>query len=81
MYFTEYSAESEKGDDYWVPNGCKYMGCLPLWLCGWPGVVARCYCPASQERIIPHASLGKDPNSSFEVQFLLNACCFHTIIK
>ena len=39
-------------------------------------------CPASRESIVLHiASPGKDQNSNFEVRFLLNAYCFHTIIE
>lgn len=44
--------------------------------------LAHCYCPASQESIVLHAaSLGKDQPSTFEVCFLLNVYCFHSIVS
>lgn len=49
----------------------------PLWSPDWLGAVACCYCPASQESILPHiASLRKGENSKYEVQFVLNMYCF-----
>lgn len=58
------------------------MSGLSLWSCDLLGATAHCHYPASSENIIPHiASLRKDQTSKFEVQFLLNVCCFHAIIK
>ena len=48
-------------------NGCKCIGCLPSWRHAWLGAAA--HCP------------GKNQNSTFEVQFLLNTSCFHTIVQ
>lgn len=46
----------------------------------WPGAVA--HCPNVTEGAVPCiASPGKDPDSKFKVQFLLNAYHFRTIIK
>ena len=66
----------------WVQSRRKCISCLPSWLHVWLGAVTCCHCPASQEKIVPHmASLGKDPNSKFEVLLLLNLYCFCIIVK
>lgn len=46
---------------------------LKHWRVTWLTAPADCHCPASQESIILHiASLWKDQNSKFQLQFLLN---------
>ena len=52
----------------------KYIGCLPLWLCGWQMWLAAV--AQHHESIV---SPGKDQNSKFKVWFLLNAYSFCTI--
>lgn len=48
----------------------------------WLGAAVHCHCPASWKSIVPHAPRqGKDQTSEFEVQFLLNAYYFCTIVK
>ena len=52
-----------------------------MW-CGWLGAATSCGFPASWESIVLNiTSPGKDQNSKFEVQFLLNVYHFHTIVK
>lgn len=56
----------KKGMVVCVQNDCKRIGCLPSWLCGWPGAKACYRCPASQDTIRPHiTTLGKDENSKY----------------
>lgn len=44
--------------------------------------MAHCYCPALRKSILLNiASSRKDKNSKFQVQFILNANHFHTIVK
>lgn len=46
------------------------------------GAVVPCHHPASQERSVEHiASQEKGQKWKFEVLFVLNACCFHIIVK
>lgn len=64
----------------WAQKGCRCSS-WPWWSWGWPGPMACCSAQP-WERIILHvASLGKDPNSKFEIGFLLEVYCFHTITK
>ena len=67
----------------WVQSDCKCSGCLPSWSRGWLGAMAHCCChPGSWESFVLHvASLGKDQNLKFEACFLLNVCCYHTMVK
>ena len=46
----------------------------------WPTGGCSCSGQHCEEACLHCASLGKDPNSKFEVQCLLNVHCFHTII-
>lgn len=69
--------KKKKKNGCMVEGGCKGMGCLPLWSCGWLG--AGAHCPGNSvishslawERIkIPNLKCGS-----------WSGCCFTTIIK
>lgn len=48
----------------WVHNSYKYLGCLPLGLCGLLEVAAHSPCLASQDSVLPHITrLEKDEDS------------------
>ena len=59
----------------WVQNGC-----LPMVYPGDHKATWELPAPGISRGSYP-VSLGTDPNSTLGVQFLLNACCFPTIIK
>ena len=59
----------------------KCLGRLLLHPPGSLGGVGHCRGPASQGSIIQYHWLAKGSKLEFEVQLLLNACCFCTIIR
>ena len=76
MYYVEYCIESQK------QNGCKCFS-LPSWPRGYLGAAALVTAAQHHERVLYYISLAQEKIKiqKFEVEFLVNAYCFHTIVE
>ena len=65
----------------WVQNGCKHISCLPSGSRARLGAMVAALPSITRGYVPPVTSPGKEQNSKFEVQFLLNTYHFCTILK